>query len=97
MNTLWIIDPSVAGYDALLAQRPQDVEVLLLRRDQDGAAQIARFLSGRQAYDSISIFSHGASGLLRLGSSCLTDGNLDGYANHCPGRGYGAGGVNLGD
>ncbi len=59
--------------DGLLAQRGAgvDIEVVQLRADADGLAQMTNVLSGEHHLDAIHIISHGDSGQLTLGNGTI--------------------------
>jgi hypothetical protein len=53
-------------------------EVIVLKPDQDGIAQIASAVDGRSGIDAIHIVSHGDSGRLSLGSGTVTVDTIQG-------------------
>ena len=81
------LDTSVADVqqllDDLLLQNDatRDFEIVLLRNEQDGVAQISEKLSQSKDFDAVHIVSHGTSGRVKLGGSWLDVNNLDSYAN----------------
>ncbi len=79
-TNLVFIDPSVDGFGSLLKGLKANSEAIILDSTQDGVAQISNFLANYQgAVESVQILSHGAAGLLRLGSASLNLDNLDQY------------------
>ncbi len=79
---LLVVDPRVVGYEEWLAGLDLlDSDVLILDVTQDGVQQVADYMRNQEvAYDSLHIVSHGTSGTLYLGSTVLTQTNLDSYS-----------------
>jgi hypothetical protein len=77
---LYVIDARVADSQFIIERLPQEAEALILDAATNGLTQIDAFLSGREPLDSLHIVSHGASGTLVLGSTALTQDNLDDHA-----------------
>ena len=76
------VDTSVPSYQTLLEGMSPDVEVVLLRSDQDGLQQIAQAVAGRTGIDAIHLISHGVEASLTLGTATLTDASMQGeYAS----------------
>jgi hypothetical protein len=80
MSSVVFIDSRVADIERLIAGLSADVEVVILDPAQDGVTQIAAALAGIADLDSVHIVSHGSEGALYLGSTVLTEDNLDDYA-----------------
>ena len=79
-TNLVFIDPAVEDFGSLLKGLKSNSEVVILDASQDGVSQISNFLANYQGIvDSVQILSHGAAGLLQLGSSRLSLDNLDQY------------------
>ncbi|MGK5077309.1 Ig-like domain-containing protein [Janthinobacterium sp. HLX7-2] len=78
-GTIVFIDASVANPQTLLAGLKPGVEVVMLDKNRDGVQQIADALKGRHDLDSIQIISEGSTGRIILGSSVLSDHNIDSY------------------
>ena len=72
------VENDVADYQGLIAglHLPANAQVYVLDSTQDGLAQMAQILAGRNDISAIQIFSHGAEGELGLGSLVLTSQNL---------------------
>ena len=79
-HRITFIDSHIVNYQALIAQLPADSEVVLLDADRDGVLQIVAALQGKMNLDAIDIISHGAPGILTLGSGVLNNSNLADYA-----------------
>lgn len=75
-HSIAFIDSRVAGYETLIAGFSADTRWHVLDAQQDGVAQISHLLAGESDLDAIHIISHGAPGMLYLGSTTLTSGNL---------------------
>lgn len=73
------VDSRVPDYQAIVAAADADVKVVILDADHDGVQQIADALEGMHNVASISIVSHGDSGLLLLGSTALHAGDMAQY------------------
>ncbi|NEQ95341.1 MAG: DUF4347 domain-containing protein [Cyanothece sp. SIO2G6] len=65
------IDAGIDGYQALQADLPRNVDVIVLESGRDGVTQISEALGQRQNVDSVHILAHGSDGELRLGSGAL--------------------------
>ena len=55
-------------------------EVYILDPQQNGLAQIADILAGRNGIDAIHLLSHGGAGELQLGTATLNSGTVNDYA-----------------
>ena len=73
------VDSRVPDYQAIVAAAAADVKVVILDADHDGVQQIADALEGMHNVASISIVSHGDSGLLLLGNTALYAGDMAQY------------------
>ncbi|CAD5958370.1 hypothetical protein PCC9214_03017 [Planktothrix tepida] len=78
-KTLIVVDSSVENYQSLVETLPSNAEVMILDATQDGIEQITNALSQHSNIDSIQIVSHGADGLLQLGTTTLTSEALNIY------------------
>ena len=78
--SLVVVDTSIEGYEALIANLPRDVELLLIDEDSDGVRQIADYVTGRDDLTSIHILSHGQEGGVRIGASDLNTETLEEYS-----------------
>ncbi len=65
-------DPSIAGYEHLIAGLDPSVEVVLIESHRDGLEQIAATLRKRQSIDAIHLIAHGAPATLQLATAHLT-------------------------
>ena len=71
------IQDTLNNWQQLLSLLPTSAEVVMLDGRSDGLTQMAIYLSNRHApVDAIHVLSHGAPGLLELGSLTLTANNL---------------------
>jgi Ca2+-binding RTX toxin-like protein len=75
-----IVDSAVTDYQSLIDSVGTDTEVIVLKAEQDGVAQITQVLSDRQNIQTLHILSHGESGLLKLGNTSLNLHSLERYA-----------------
>ncbi|MDD4905243.1 MAG: DUF4347 domain-containing protein, partial [Methylobacter tundripaludum] len=80
-HEILFVDGRVQDYQAVVAAAAPSAEVVVLDPYRDGVVQIAEALQGRTGIDSISIVSHGDSGLLLLGDVGLFNGNMDKYTS----------------
>lgn len=64
----------------MLAGLAPDVEVFVLDPDEEGLSQIATVLAGRSDIGSVQVLSHGAEGMVQLGSLNLTSANVAAHA-----------------
>ena len=76
---LVIVDPSVRGWQELVAGLPAGSEVLVLDPARSGLEQIAEALGTRDNITSLHLVSHGASEQLVIGSQLLDASNLDDF------------------
>ncbi|UOA07816.1 Ig-like domain-containing protein [Methylobacter sp. S3L5C] len=70
------IESNIGDYQTLIDGINPGAEIYILDASGDGLAQIAQILNGRSGIDAIHIVSHGAEGLVGLGSLNLTTQNL---------------------
>ncbi len=73
------VDSRVPDYQQIVAAAAADVKVVILDAEHDGVQQIADALEGMHDVASISIVSHGDSGLLLLGNTALHAGDMGQY------------------
>ncbi|AOY79568.2 DUF4347 domain-containing protein [Moorena producens JHB] len=78
-STIVFIDAAVENYQELANGVEPGTEVVILDSSQDGIEQITAALAGREGIDNIQIVSHGAEGMLQLGSTQLNSENLEAY------------------
>lgn len=71
-----IIDTSLAGYKTLEAGVRAGVGIIEFDGSQDGLAQIAQWAATQSNYDAIHILSHGAQGVVDLGTMHLSESAL---------------------
>lgn len=76
---LYVFVSTLPDLQTLLSAVPEGGETLVLDGNQDGVAQLAQALAGRQGLSALHIFSHGAAGSLQLGSSTLDAGSIPSY------------------
>ena len=87
---LVFVDPAVQDYERLYASIIADdhygdtsgtgnMQVVVLDAERDGIEQITEALAGYTNVAGIHILSHGSNGSLQLGSTSLTNANLDDY------------------
>ncbi|MGZ8189610.1 MAG: DUF4347 domain-containing protein [Methylococcaceae bacterium] len=77
---LIVIDSQVTDWQSLVAKIPTDAALLVLDPSQDGINQIAEAAASYSELASIHVVSHGRSGCLLLGSSSLTNANINYYS-----------------
>ncbi|MGB7346993.1 MAG: DUF4347 domain-containing protein [Pirellulaceae bacterium] len=78
-----IIDGAVPDLQQLLddlSDSDRDGDVYVLDQDTDGVQQISEILESYDDVTSVHLVSHAENGAIKLGSTWLSDGNLDGYA-----------------
>ena len=78
---LVFVNGNVADYEQLIAdlQGSDDnraIEVVVLDSDRNGIEQVSEILSDRAGLSAVHFITHGADGMISLGSSWLTDTNL---------------------
>lgn len=71
-----LVDTSLADYKSLEAGVPDGIGIVEFDGSADGLAQIAEWAAGQQGLDAIHILSHGAQGLVKLGTTQLTEAAL---------------------
>lgn len=74
------VDMRVANYQAVVDAIGPGVQVVLIDPAQDGVRQMAQALEGRSDIAAIHVVSHGADGVLLVGSEALHTGNLAQHA-----------------
>ena len=74
------VDMRVANYQAVVDAIGPGVQVVLIDPAQDGVRQMAQALEGRSDVAAIHVVSHGADGVLLVGSEALHAGNLAQHA-----------------
>jgi len=77
---LVFLDAALRDRHQLLAGTVSEAEAILLNSAWDGVQQIADALHGRSNIEALHIVSHGMSGCLYLGRTCLQEANLHRYA-----------------
>lgn len=81
-----VIDTSVEGYQQLVNDiigsdnSQRQFEIVLLDQSTDGVDRIGASLTRFNGIDALHIVSHGTDGIIKLGSTWLTNGNLGAYA-----------------
>ncbi|WP_434091843.1 Ig-like domain-containing protein [Pseudomonas subflava] len=80
-NVLFI-DARVKDASGLVADLKPGTEVVYLRADQDGLAQMSAYLAEHAGAASVQILAHGYSGDLWLGSSYLSAENINSYSDN---------------
>ncbi|HEY0587647.1 MAG TPA: Ig-like domain-containing protein [Pseudoduganella sp.] len=71
-----IVDTSLAGYKTLEAGVRAGVGIVEFDGSKDGLAQIAQWAATQSNYDAIHILSHGAQGVVELGTMHLSQSAL---------------------
>ncbi|MET3667177.1 DUF4347 domain-containing protein [Caulobacter sp. 1776] len=74
------VDRGVAGYQTIVDAVAPGAQVVLIDSSQNGVHQIAQALQGRSDIAAIHVVSHGADGVLLVGSEALHAGNLADHA-----------------
>ena len=77
---LLFVDAGVANADALTAELSAErpgLEVIRLDDNKDGIEQIGEALAGRSDVAAVHLISHGAAGVLQLGSDTLNQAGLE--------------------
>jgi hypothetical protein len=76
----YVIDTSVAGYEGLLAAVPEGAELFLVDGSTSGLAQLNDALGSVSGqFDAIHVISHGAGGVLKLGTDTITANNVNDF------------------
>lgn len=85
------IDPTVAKYQALIADMPVNATIVVLDASLDGVQQIIDYLTNNAGVvgaidiitniDSLDVVSHGTSGEITLGSTVLNSDTMANYAS----------------
>jgi hypothetical protein len=79
VHKILFVDSSLPDYQQIVSAAQTGVKVVVLDKTTDGIAQIASILKDYHNIDSISIVSHGDTGVLVLGSAVLHNGDLTQY------------------
>ncbi|MBE9146800.1 DUF4347 domain-containing protein, partial [Planktothrix mougeotii] len=79
-NILLIIDSSVPNIPQLLDAMGEDVDFIILSKDEDGIQQITNILSSYKTLKAVHLVTHGSSGTLHLGNTTLNINNIEKYA-----------------
>jgi hypothetical protein len=79
-NILLIIDSSVTNIPQLLDAMGEDVDFIILSKNEDGIQQITNILSGYKNLKAVHLLTHGSSGTLHLGNTTLNVNNIEKYA-----------------
>lgn len=80
MTAFLFVDSRVPDLQNIVDAAQEGVTVVVLDPAQDGVRQIAQAVEGKSGVASIGIVSHGAPGVLLLGSGPLFAGNLQAHA-----------------
>ncbi len=78
-NSLVFIDAGVENYQDIVSRISTDANIVLLKSEKDGIAQINEALAAYINVSSIHIVSHGSSGNVQIGSSELNIDTLENY------------------
>ena len=78
-SNLVFIDSNLDNYQSFISST-NNAEVVILDATKNGVEQITQTLVDRSEVQSIQIISHGQTGTIQLGSTDLSNGNLDRYA-----------------
>ncbi|WP_205119519.1 putative Ig domain-containing protein [Paramagnetospirillum kuznetsovii] len=70
------VDTSLADYKTLEAAVKEGVGIVEIDGGQSGLAQMAKWAETHTGYDSIAILSHGAEGMVKIGTDIVTDAQL---------------------
>ena len=81
IESIVFIDPAVDDLDSLISNFDPASEIVLLRSDQSGIAQISEHLSRQQNLKSIHLIGHGDRGQIRLGDQVLDRATLREHEN----------------
>ncbi len=73
------VDSALTDYQSLLSSIPGDNQVVLIDSQKDGLSQVLDALAGQRDIDAIHILGHGASGMVQLGTTILTNADLGQY------------------
>ncbi|WP_199247280.1 DUF4347 domain-containing protein [[Phormidium] sp. ETS-05] len=70
-------DPTVTGYETLIASTPPELQIVVMDPNRDAISQISHILSLQDhPLDALHILSHAQPGILHLGGTLLTAENL---------------------
>ncbi len=79
-DTLYDRDTIIADLEAQSVATGRQFVIVVLDSKQDGFAQVTAALADQQSLAAIHFVSHGTDGMIQLGASWLTAGNVDGRA-----------------
>ena len=88
VSELVFVDPTVENYETLISKalvnrfgstEPAGVEVVVLDSSTDGIKQVGGWLKQYEDLNAVHLIAHGDDGVLRLGSSALSQETLDEY------------------
>jgi hypothetical protein len=88
---LIFVDSGIQNYEQLVddimanADDDRSLEVIVLETDRDGVEQISRALADQQDLDAIHFLTHGSDGAVNLGTTLLTNDNLNTYSGDISG------------
>jgi hypothetical protein len=80
-SAIVFIENDIKAYRELVESVAPGTEVHVLDAATDGLAEIARVLEGRTRLAAVHIVSHGASGVLTLGTTRLDAGNIEAHGS----------------
>ncbi|WP_349369674.1 DUF4347 domain-containing protein [Salinarimonas sp.] len=75
------VDPSVDGYEDIIAGVDPSTEIHILSGEQDALLEMAAYLDGRAGIDAVHVVSHGDVGQLAFSTGVVDGGDLSGYAD----------------
>ncbi|MCA0186229.1 MAG: tandem-95 repeat protein [Proteobacteria bacterium] len=78
-TSLVIIDPTVTGWQEIVAGMPAGSQILILDPTRAGLTQIAEALDGRNDLTTLHLISHGAADQITLGNQRLDTHGLDAF------------------
>ncbi|HLO50807.1 MAG TPA: DUF4347 domain-containing protein, partial [Kamptonema sp.] len=73
------VDPSVQNYQSLIQNSP-DSQIIILKENYSGIAQITQALAHQKNIEALHILSHGSPGSLNLGTEALNRNNLEKFS-----------------
>ena len=78
-HSLVIIDAGVSNLEQVIQNLPEGTQWVVLEKSTDGVQQIVEILKNYENLDNIQIISHGDAAELHLGSSVISQNNLELY------------------
>jgi hypothetical protein len=69
---IFFVDGQLESAEQIVQGLPEGAEVFILNPAQNGIAQMAAYLAGREGIDSITLISHGSPGAVQAGSAWLS-------------------------